>query len=733
MRRVAAVLAILAILFAPLPAASSAPLESTQVSFRVLEEPLARDVPHIGINLGSRTNWGAEQFMANALSNPGFEPTIDGALVVVKQASGVEFTDDTTWLKRPDHFWANATFSIRTGKLAGAEGSIVDSDSRQNFPHFSAARDLTGLATGDVIALSQTRREDLPSGWWWENESRGRIRVDSDRPAHSKGTQSICLAPDSPQPIAALSYLDLIGDRAGKLLPLNGTWEVRFWAKGDGRAQLRLQLRRLNRPPMVRQAVTLSAEWNEYRFRFAPNDFGPPSNLEFRLEVEGAGGRVWLDDVSLAPLYSSDSGFRREVIETLRLMQPGYLRDWQGQLGDTFANRIAADEARRPSRYRPGDERQYAYSLPQFFALCRAVGAQPWIVLPTTLRDQEWRAAGEYLHRAADDYGFHEIVVEFGNENWNAIFRPAGIMSAPRLAEAAQRGFRLLKAASGDDRRLLPALGAQFVDSRLLAAAIAAAPDANMMAIAPYYGYSLPRADRLADTLTLLFPNDRELTQQWRQAAKTSGRQLAVYELNAHSAAGAADPDDVSRVVASSAAGSALLYRAILALEGGAWRQCLYSFAGFDTFRGDKKLIRLFGLTRDLATVGRLRPTGLAMQLANLAWRGETYQVAAESGSAQQDVAIAAFKHNNRWSLVAASASSREIEITVQLPRSGALPNTLVRLESSSPLANNEILEQVKLRSTPLAMRGHSLTFRLAPYGSAAAVYEEVPARRARR
>jgi hypothetical protein len=698
------------------------------VVFQVANQSTSRDIPRIGINLGSRTSWGAEQLMANVLANPGFEPTIDGAIVSVRDVSGSEFTDDSSWLKRADHFWDQAAFSIRTGRLAGVSGRILESGTWQGYSHFRADRELKGLTPGDVIALSRESDNALPSQWWWENHSRNRIRTDPAHPAHSAGVQSLVLAPDDSQPVTAISYVDMIGERSGKLLPLSGSWEVRFWAKSAGRGQLTVQFKRLNAKAFLRQTVFPCAEWREYKVRFTPQDFWPAAGLEFRLEAQEAGARIWIDDVSLAPSAPPPSGFRSEVIETLKQLHPGYLRDWQGQLGDSFANRLAASGGRRPFRYRPGDETAFGYSLPEFLELCKTVDALPWVVLPTTLSDEEWSGAGEYLHSALARYGFREIIVEFGNENWNSLFRPAGIMDAHKMAEAAQRGFRLLKAASGDDPRILPAVGGQFVNAEPIRKAILSAPDAKIVAMAPYYATSVKQTATLKDGIPQLFAVNGRALDQFSKIAAQDSKDGAIYEMNAHSLEGDAGAEDVSQLVGSAAAGSAILYHSLIAMEYGIMRQCLYSLAGFDTFRKDGKLIRLFGLARDLATTGRLRPTGLAMALANKAIAGDMYKVTMtepKSASGAPPVAIAAFRSNGRWSLVAASASPKELQVAVEFPPgSGELPTTLLQLASASPLSTNESATEVSLQHLPIGVEVGRVRFRLAPYGSAAAYSE---------
>src|ERR1700722_7058579 len=85
------------------------------------------NVPRIGMNLGSWTYYGAEQFSSNVLMNPGFEPTIDRAIVVVHDANLRGFSDDSSWLGRRDNFWIGGTFQVRTGRSAGISGSISSS------------------------------------------------------------------------------------------------------------------------------------------------------------------------------------------------------------------------------------------------------------------------------------------------------------------------------------------------------------------------------------------------------------------------------------------------------------------------------------------------------------------------------------------------------------------------------------------------------------------------------
>ena len=86
---------ILAVALLPLPACTRAAAQSSapELAFRVSAQPAQRGVPRLGLNLGSRTSWGAEQLMANVLLNPGFEATDDGAIVIVRQAIAGDVAD----------------------------------------------------------------------------------------------------------------------------------------------------------------------------------------------------------------------------------------------------------------------------------------------------------------------------------------------------------------------------------------------------------------------------------------------------------------------------------------------------------------------------------------------------------------------------------------------------------------------------------------------------------------
>src|SRR6185369_12293034 len=165
--------------------------------------------------------------------NPGFEGIIDRAIVVVKSADRYSFTDDTDWLARPDGFWIGALYDVRTGPSAGQTGVLGDSRraGKNGLPEFITADPAPPLNPGDVIALTRTADAELPTNWWIPGSAQGFVAVDSaHRRPGSPGGRSLALTPTSGHSAEVISYLDAIGDRAGKMLPVTGRWQLRFWS-----------------------------------------------------------------------------------------------------------------------------------------------------------------------------------------------------------------------------------------------------------------------------------------------------------------------------------------------------------------------------------------------------------------------------------------------------------------------------------------------------------------------
>lgn len=658
---------------------------------------LADDLPRYGLNLGGSGTWGAEQLRANILTNPGLEATLERSIVVVQEAAGQRLVDDSDWVARAPGFWNGARFDLRSGLQAGRGGQVLDSRRRPDGrTELLGEPAWPGIAAGDVLVLTQQGAATPAPGWWF---GPGRFAVErtETRPG-SPGRQALRLLAEPGQPAELLHYSDNIGARAGKLLPVTGRWRLAFWARARApAARLQLHFGRAGQTPFVAHELQLGTEWRLLEHSFEAHDDGPPGVLTLALRANE--GEVLLDDLYLGEAEAGAGGFRPAVVATLRGLQPGFLRDWQGQLGDTLDNRLAGEHAHRPARYRAGThEAQFHYGLPDFLALCAAVGAQPWVVAPTTLDDAEWRRLGAYLRQAAQHYRFRQVLVEFGNENWNPLFRPAAIPQMASHAAVAERAFRLLAEGSGGERRLLPVVNAQFVNPDSPHQAGAQVPAAARVAVAPYFLYHLAAGRSLAQASHSALTEDGSLLQREAEQARRQGKRLAVYEVNLHTTLGDAPAATRDALVSGAASGVALARRLLQASLAGVQEQAVYSFSGFDSYLQDGQgLVRLWGITRDLGSVARLRPTGIALGLLNQVAGGRAHPMRCR-GEACATLTALGFD-GARLALVSSAQRAQEVEIALACG-GGMLQGA--RLAGADAGANNEAAVQVQ--ATPLAL-----------------------------
>lgn len=695
---------------------SAAPVS---VEAHVEATPLVANVERIGMNLGHSTYWGAEQLRRNVLGNPGFEGIIDRALVRVAHVDHDRFSDDQTWLAREDGFWSGAAYEILTGAAAGARGVIFDSRAagRHALPELITDGLDDRLAPGDMVALTRIRDDLPPTHWWLPDNTNGRVQIDAARTApKSPGRRSLSLTPLSGATLRLSSHLDTIGARAGKLLPVEGPWLFSLWihAETGDPPRVRILFRRHGSAPILDLTLRPEPGWQRMEQRFDAVDTGPIGALELAIEVSGP-GQVHLDDIWLGPSAAEDetategggpaapgaSAFRPEVIAALMQLRPGYLRDWQGQLGDTLDNRLAEPHARRASRYRPGNGAEYGYGLPEFLDLSRSVGANPWLVMPTTFTTDEARRLGAWLAERIETDGFSDVLVEFGNENWNAIFRPAGIQDAAHHGTAADRLFTALEEGAGNHPALRRVVNAQHANPYSAGKVAAASTKADILAVAPYMLSRLDAADR-DRALELLFADDSgRLTEiVSRQPAE---QELAVYEVNLHTTRGDAAADDRAALVTGAASGPALAKRLLEAMALGARRQCVYTLAGFDTqLEGSSSLVPLFGVTRDLTRGDRLRPTGWAVALLNQVVGGDLHRAfITDEGTG---LLVAPFRGPQGWSVAIVSDAPEPRRLTLRFPDTQSPRPTLGRvLDASDPFKGNETADEVRPQS--LAVR----------------------------
>lgn len=703
---------------------------SDTARFRVEAQTVSPGLKRLGINLGNWTSWGAEQLPSNVLKNPGFEGLVDRAIVIVKRTDRQRFADDTSWLGREDGFWAGARFEVRTGKSAGRQGLIADSRraAADGLPEFITVNETPTLAPGDVIALTRQTDTELPTQWWMPQESQNTVFVGNDKRPGSNGVRCVSFRPTPGRSAEIISYLDAIGERAGKLLPVKGLWRLSLWSRAsEGNASLTVEFLRQGSPAFLSKTFSPTREWTQTTFEFSADDKGPAAILELHLRSSSDSGNILLDDVELGAAQNGAFPFRAEVVNALKQLRPGYLRDWQGQLGDTLENRLAELFARRSSRYRPGNETDFGYSLPDFLTLCASVQANPWIVIPPTFSDEELIGLGRFLATQAGR--FEEIIVEFGNENWNQLFRPAGIPDPQTHGEAAERAFQKLREGAGTQTPLRTVVNGQHANPEYALRFAKQAPSADILALAPYFQPTLFAGVPQSQSLEALFAGDHGLLSESVNGIRAMGKEVGVYEVNLHTTDGNARSEERDPITASAAAGSALAKVMLDALALGVRRQCVYTLAGYDGWLNDRSdFVKLFGVVRDLGATERVRPTGLAMAMLNQALPGDLMRSIHLGGPDNaQDVSIYAFRSAAKWSVVAVSSAAVERTVIISFPptRDNAPPQILLRLDAPAPGTTNEFANDVRISRENLAQTGTSISFQLPAYGLAVLIPRE--------
>ncbi|MET0553692.1 MAG: hypothetical protein ABW221_11685 [Vicinamibacteria bacterium] len=666
------------------------------VRLTVEAAPSLVDVPRVGVNLGSWHSWGAEQLVANVLQNPGLEGLVDRAVAVVGRGWPGGFTDGTGGSGRGDGFWERAVADVRTGARAGTNARVATSwrSGRDGAPEYALDEDALSLEEGDVVALTRTSTAGAIPRWSSAAAPPAAVVSVADARPGSPGTRSAALRAWGAGDAALLYSLDAIGTRAGRLLPLAGRWHLSFWARTvGGRAALAVRLGRA--VPSLEERIVLDENWREVARTFDGRDGGAEA-IELRFAAP-PGTEIHIDDVSLQ--RSGETGFRAEVLDVLRRLQPGFLRDWPGQQADPFADRAGSAFARRAGR--SGDERasgQFSYGLGEYLELCARLQAMPWIVAPVPYSDGELVALGSLL-RTAPAVVRHGAVVEFGNENWNPLSRGSGLIDPAAHAAAAGRALAVV-AAAAQPALVRGAVNAPFVDAGR-AGRYARVPAAALLAVAPYFAYALEPGLGEDERAARLFPDDGRALVALAAAARSEGKELASYELGLHTTKGAADDAERTSFVAGAAAGAALAARLLDAQQHGIRLQAVYALAGFDSWRDDRGgFVRLWGLARDLGPTLRLRPTGLAVAALNRALPGDRHAV--RGTEAAPFLRAAAYRTARGWSAALVSARRAPTDVVIVFP-DGPAPERSLVLDAPSPWATNEDAEAVRLVERPLA------------------------------
>jgi hypothetical protein len=723
------------------------------IALTVSSDPLIKSIPRIGVNLGGWTFYGAEQYRQNVLMNPGFEPTVEGRILEVTNPTGTTFQDDANYVgKGPPDWYVGATFSVRSGVSAGVTGQISGyNPNGGDNPTFACKGGCPTLKAHDEISMYFTDPpvagviQPTSAGWWTSDKAF--IQSNTDHEPHSSGTYSLQTTLDGDSH-ALHSYIDSWSPKPIVYLPVIGPWRISFWAKAvrASSPSIKVSLVREsdgthgNTTFIDNQNFSPTDSWQQFRFDFAGVETANTGTLVLTFTFTGASGGILMDDVFLGAITGSVGGWRKEVVSTLKTLHPGVLRDWQNsQLGEPFLYRTGDDTAHGPSSFNgPSPSPAFTYTITDFLALAQTIGAEPWIIIPDTATDAELQDYGSYLERQQAKYHFPEILIELGNENWNGVFRGAGIILPANYGAVAQRDFILLKRAASNDSTLKFVGGGQYGNPDQVHQVAKDIPAASYIAAAPYFWECQDTGQTIGTYLTQMF-NDG-----WSNPANEMipiaqglrpGQIPAIYEVNLSTLGGSATTAERVPIVAGYGSGAALEQQILRAMNSGFKIQNAWCFtqlgnnaaAGVWGYSGQcannppaaGAQVPLFGIVHDLNRASNLiRPTGLAVELANMAIAGDFYPV---NTSAYPGISGAAFLSGGRWTGLFSNGTSSYQSINLTFPQ-GALPTTLKQLAyAKGPTDVNERSSLVSIASGRITSVGdNQVSFAIPPWGAVA-------------
>src|SRR5262249_53916807 len=163
-----------------------------------------------------------------------------------------------------------------------------------------------------------------------------------------------------------------------------------------------------------------------------------------------------------------------------------------------------------------------------------------------------------------------------------------GIPDPQAHGEAAERAFQKIREGAGRTLPLQMVVNGQHANPAFALEFAKRVPSANLLAVAPYFLYSLDaNTPLLTAGLPALFAGDEGRLSRIAADLLPLKKELGVYEVNLHTTGGNAPPAERDPLVSGAASGSALAKRLLEALTLGARRQCVYTLAGYDTYLGE--------------------------------------------------------------------------------------------------------------------------------------------------
>ena len=453
---------------------------------------LQSNTSRVGVNIGAIDYWDQGQILKNLIgsSDPGMEPLQDRQIwALTKAGTANTFTIPDIYDTVPANYWAGGTFTIVEVQAGGAELGCTGTISSNTGPNYPVASVTTWVdpvitvssgcsapfSVGDIIVMSKTTFP-TPESWWETGglggtagtvNGGGQLLSDTTDLCATCGTQALnmnaTVAGSSAR--AAWGFDSESVDNVFVLM--NGTYQLSFWAKSAaGTPTLTASVVRGSQGGVNCGSYTpkLTGAWTQYTWNCTASESAASlTPAAVLVSFNTTGGSVYLDNVSFEKISGNSSNttvLRDEVIETLQKFygpsignNPGTLRYWVNQNGETIGNWTQPDYAHMPTSsgtgyfVSPGGMGTETLSLQDYLVICQYLNAVPYLEIPVTLTTADAANLIEFLASpSTTTFGarratlgqtqpwtsvFSTIHLSFCNECWNSQFAGQSLAARP--------------------------------------------------------------------------------------------------------------------------------------------------------------------------------------------------------------------------------------------------------------------------------------------------------------
>jgi len=227
---------------------------------------------------------------------------------------------------------------------------------------------LDGAVLYEGVPDNLTRRNTAKL---WQAYGSAEVYLDRTDPLNSRVSQKI-----------------VTGEQGGGLLQqglctrTGETYEGSVWIKGDAPDGMVVRLLGDNQQQTEKAIQPPASDWREYRFALKTD--WSSNNASFSIAAK-AKGEVCIDQVSLMPKsWRKKGGFRPDLLKAIADLRPPVIR-WPG---GCFASSYQWKDGIGPQHKRLPHPREiwddldvYSFGTDEFVRMCRAVGAEPLIVV----------------------------------------------------------------------------------------------------------------------------------------------------------------------------------------------------------------------------------------------------------------------------------------------------------------------------------------------------------------